>query len=240
VADPRGDASSWFFDTGPEGRFNLTDAGTCYLDEGAGRRLRREVRTPLRPGGVIPEPLVDTQRLSRLRPPKVIVVDLTQSQGPRPRRSHRRDPRHDRLRLDPELGDRPARRGLRRHPPHGSPQPAGRAGLHRLLRLGQATAECREDGGHPGRPDSRSSRHLRDHRPPPPPLATPIGQHDLGPAAVASDRRHSCRAVTPKPLQHGKPRAYGPHTGTAATTSCYRAVAPKNEKSPVKPGFLAC
>jgi len=31
----------------------------------------------LRPGGVIPEPLVDTQRLSRLRPPKVSVVDLT-------------------------------------------------------------------------------------------------------------------------------------------------------------------
>ncbi len=31
----------------------------------------------LRPGGVIPEPLIDTQRLSRLRPPKVSVVDLT-------------------------------------------------------------------------------------------------------------------------------------------------------------------
>ncbi|HEX8688664.1 MAG TPA: RES family NAD+ phosphorylase, partial [Solirubrobacterales bacterium] len=31
----------------------------------------------LRPGGVIPEPVVDAQRLSRLRPPKANVVDLT-------------------------------------------------------------------------------------------------------------------------------------------------------------------
>jgi RES domain len=31
----------------------------------------------LRPGGVLPEPLVDTQQLSRLRPPKINVVDLS-------------------------------------------------------------------------------------------------------------------------------------------------------------------
>jgi hypothetical protein len=30
----------------------------------------------LRPGGAIPEPLVDGQRLSRVRPPKVAIVDL--------------------------------------------------------------------------------------------------------------------------------------------------------------------
>jgi RES domain len=38
---------------------------------------RREFGRLLRPGAVIPEPLVDTQRLSRLRAPKAKVVDLT-------------------------------------------------------------------------------------------------------------------------------------------------------------------
>ena len=27
------DVSPWFFDIGPDGRFNLVDAGTCYLAE---------------------------------------------------------------------------------------------------------------------------------------------------------------------------------------------------------------
>lgn len=71
------DASPWFFDAGPEGRFNLADTGTCYLaDEPLGAFVEKFGRL-LRPGGVIPEPLVDAQRLSRLRPPKVSVVDLT-------------------------------------------------------------------------------------------------------------------------------------------------------------------
>lgn len=71
------DASPWFFDAGPEGRFNLADAGTCYLAEKPIGAFVEKFGRLLRPGGVIPEPLVDTQRLSRLRPPKVSVVDLT-------------------------------------------------------------------------------------------------------------------------------------------------------------------
>jgi hypothetical protein len=71
------DASPWFFDRGPDGRFNLPDTGTCYLaDEPIGAFVEKFGRL-LRPGGAIPEPLVDTQRLSRMRPPKVKVVDLT-------------------------------------------------------------------------------------------------------------------------------------------------------------------
>lgn len=71
------DVSPWFFDTGPDGRFNLAETGTCYLAaEPIGAFVEKFGRL-LRPGGVIPELLVDTQRLSRLRPPKVDVVDLT-------------------------------------------------------------------------------------------------------------------------------------------------------------------
>lgn len=71
------DVSPWFFDAGPDGRFNLADTGTCYLaGEPIGAFVEKFGRL-LRPGGVIPEPLVDSQRLSRLRPPKVSVVDLT-------------------------------------------------------------------------------------------------------------------------------------------------------------------
>jgi hypothetical protein len=71
------DATPWFFDVGPDGRFNLADAGTCYLaEESIGAFIEKFGRL-LRPGGVIPEPLVDAQRLSRLRPPKANVVDLT-------------------------------------------------------------------------------------------------------------------------------------------------------------------
>jgi hypothetical protein len=70
------DVSPWFFDSGPDGRFNLADAGTRYLAaEPVGAFVEKFGRL-LRPGGVIPEPLVDIQRLSRLRPPKVSVVDL--------------------------------------------------------------------------------------------------------------------------------------------------------------------
>lgn len=71
------DVSPWFFDAGPNGRFNLADAGTCYLAEEPIGAFVEKFGRLLRPGGVIPEPLVDTQRLSRLRPPKVSVVDLT-------------------------------------------------------------------------------------------------------------------------------------------------------------------
>jgi len=71
------DVSPWFFDAGPDGRFNLNDAGTCYLAEEPIGAFVEKFGRLLRPGGVIPEPLVDTQRLSRLRPPKVSVVDLT-------------------------------------------------------------------------------------------------------------------------------------------------------------------
>lgn len=73
------DASPWFFDTRPDGRFTLADAGTCYLAEEPIGAFVEKFGRLLRPGGVIPEPLVDTQRLSRLRPPKVSVVDLTDS-----------------------------------------------------------------------------------------------------------------------------------------------------------------
>lgn len=71
------DVSHWFFDAGPEGRFNLADLGTCYLAEEPIGAFVEKFGRLLRPGGVIPEPLVDTQRLSRLRPPKTNVVDLT-------------------------------------------------------------------------------------------------------------------------------------------------------------------
>ncbi len=71
------EASPWFFDTGPDGRFSLADAGTCYLAEQPIGAFVEKFGRLLRPGGVIPQPLVDAQRLSRLRPPKVSVVDLT-------------------------------------------------------------------------------------------------------------------------------------------------------------------
>lgn len=71
------DVSPWFFDVGPDGRFNLADTGTCYLAEEPSGAFVEKFGRLLRPGGVIPEPLVDTQRLSRVRPPKVSVVDLT-------------------------------------------------------------------------------------------------------------------------------------------------------------------
>lgn len=71
------DVSPWFFDAGPDGRFNLADAGTCYLAEEPIGAFVEKFGRLLRPGGVIPEPLVDTQRLSRLRPPKISVADLT-------------------------------------------------------------------------------------------------------------------------------------------------------------------
>ncbi len=71
------DVSPWFFDDGPDGRFNLAGTGTCYLaGEPIGAFVEKFGRL-LRPGGVIPEPLVDSQRLSTLRPPKVCIVDLT-------------------------------------------------------------------------------------------------------------------------------------------------------------------
>jgi hypothetical protein len=71
------EASPWFFDTGPDGRFNLRDAGTCYLAEEPLGAFVEKFGRLLRPDGVIPEPLVDSQRLSTLRPPKGSVVDLT-------------------------------------------------------------------------------------------------------------------------------------------------------------------
>jgi hypothetical protein len=71
------DVAPWFFDVGPDGRFNLAESGTCYLAEEPIGAFVEKFGRLLRPGGVIPEPLVDAQRLSRLRPPKANVVDLT-------------------------------------------------------------------------------------------------------------------------------------------------------------------
>jgi hypothetical protein len=71
------DVAPWFFDVGPDGRFNLAESGTCYLAEEPIGAFVEKFGRLLRPGGVIPEPLVDMQRLSRLRSPKANVVDLT-------------------------------------------------------------------------------------------------------------------------------------------------------------------
>jgi hypothetical protein len=71
------DVTPWFFDVGPDGRFNLAEPGTCYLAEEPIGAFVEKFGRLLRPGGVIPEPLVDTQRLSKLRPPRAKVVDLT-------------------------------------------------------------------------------------------------------------------------------------------------------------------
>jgi hypothetical protein len=71
------DVAPWFFDIGPDGRFNLAESGTCYLAEEPIGAFVEKFGRLLRPGGVIPEPLVDSQRLSRLRPPKAKIVDLT-------------------------------------------------------------------------------------------------------------------------------------------------------------------
>ncbi len=71
------DAAPWFFDVGPDGRFNLAESGTCYLAEEPVGAFVEKFGRLLRPGGVVPEPLVDAQRLSRLRPPKAEIVDLT-------------------------------------------------------------------------------------------------------------------------------------------------------------------
>lgn len=71
------DVAPWFFDVGPDGRLNLAESGTCYLAEEPIGAFVEKFGRLLRPGGVIPEPLVDSQRLSRLRPPKAKVVDLT-------------------------------------------------------------------------------------------------------------------------------------------------------------------
>lgn len=71
------DVAPWFFDTGPDGRFNLAESGTCYLAEAPIGAFVEKFGRLLRPGGVIPEPLVETQRLSELRPPKANLVDLT-------------------------------------------------------------------------------------------------------------------------------------------------------------------
>lgn len=71
------DVAPWFFDVGPDGRFNLAESGTCYLAEEPIGAFVEKFGRLLRPDGVIPEPLVDAQRLSRLHAPKAEVVDLT-------------------------------------------------------------------------------------------------------------------------------------------------------------------
>jgi hypothetical protein len=70
-------ADPWFFDTGPHSRFNLGDAGTCYLAEERLGAFVEKFGRLLRPGGVIPESLVKSQRISGLRAPRIEVVDLT-------------------------------------------------------------------------------------------------------------------------------------------------------------------
>jgi RES domain len=71
------DVAPWFFGVGPDGRFNLAKSGTCYLAEEPIGAFVEKFGRLLRPGGVIPETLVDAQRLSRLRPSRAEVVDLT-------------------------------------------------------------------------------------------------------------------------------------------------------------------
>jgi hypothetical protein len=71
------DVTPWFFDVGPDGRFNLAESGTCYLAQEPIGAFVEKLGRLLRPGGAIPEPLVDTHRLSKLRPPRARVVDLT-------------------------------------------------------------------------------------------------------------------------------------------------------------------
>jgi hypothetical protein len=71
------DVGPWFFDIGPDGRFNLAESGTCYLAEEPIGAFVEKFGRLFRPDGVIPEPLIDAQRLSRLRPPRARVVDLT-------------------------------------------------------------------------------------------------------------------------------------------------------------------
>lgn len=71
------DVDPWFFDVGPDGRFNLAESGTCYLAEEPIGAFVEKFGRLLRPGGAVPQPLVDSQRLSRLRPPKARIVDLT-------------------------------------------------------------------------------------------------------------------------------------------------------------------
>lgn len=70
-------AEPWFFDTGPYGRFNLPDVGTCYLAEERLGAFVEKFGRLLRPGGAIPESLIVSQRLSSLRPPRREVVDLS-------------------------------------------------------------------------------------------------------------------------------------------------------------------
>ncbi|MFL5897777.1 MAG: RES family NAD+ phosphorylase [Solirubrobacterales bacterium] len=70
------DVAHWFFDVGPDGRFNLAESGTCYLAEDRIGAFVEKFGRLVRPDGVIPEPLVDAQSIS-LRPPKAEVVDLT-------------------------------------------------------------------------------------------------------------------------------------------------------------------
>lgn len=71
------DVAPWFFDVGPDGRFNLAESGTCYLAEEPIGAFVEKFGRLLRPGAVIPEPLVDMQRLSGLHAPKANLVDLT-------------------------------------------------------------------------------------------------------------------------------------------------------------------
>lgn len=71
------DVAPWFFDPGPDGRFNLAESGTCYIAEEPIGAFVEKFGRLLRPGGALPQSLVDARRLSRLRPPKASVVDLS-------------------------------------------------------------------------------------------------------------------------------------------------------------------
>jgi len=52
------DVAPWFFDVGPDGRFNLAESGTCYLAEEPIGAIVEKFGRLLRPGGAIPEPLI--------------------------------------------------------------------------------------------------------------------------------------------------------------------------------------
>jgi hypothetical protein len=64
------DVAPWHFGVGPDGRFNLAQSGTCYLAEEPIGAFVEKFGRLLRPGGVIPEPLIDAQRLPGFAHPK--------------------------------------------------------------------------------------------------------------------------------------------------------------------------
>lgn len=69
---------AWHFASGPDGRFNLAAPnGTCYLSEKELGAFVEHFGRLLRPGGALPQPLVDARRLSAVRVGQLNLVDVT-------------------------------------------------------------------------------------------------------------------------------------------------------------------